>query len=64
MIIDGQHRFLAAKELGITDLPVILVPPELARKMMNLNIEKNPNIGEKSYVRSPSTVTSSRTTRA
>ncbi len=49
-IIDGQHRFLAAKELGIHELPVIVVPEKLAQLMMNLNIEKELNIREKSYV--------------
>jgi ParB family chromosome partitioning protein len=49
-IIDGQHRFLAAKELGIRELPVIVVPEKLAQLMMNLNIEKELNIREKSYV--------------
>ncbi|GIW66672.1 MAG: chromosome partitioning protein ParB [Candidatus Parcubacteria bacterium] len=50
IIIDGQHRYLAAKELGIRELPVIVVPEELARLMMNLNIEKELNIREKSFV--------------
>ncbi len=50
MIIDGQHRYLAAKELGIRELPVIVVPEKLAQLMMNFNIEKELNIREKSYV--------------
>ncbi len=50
MIIDGQHRFLAAKELGIRELPAIVVPERLAQLMMNFNIEKELNIREKSYV--------------
>lgn len=50
MIIDGQHRFLAAQKLGIKELPVIVVPNTLAEKMMNLNIEKELNIREKSQV--------------
>lgn len=50
MIIDGQHRFLAAKELGIQKLPVIIVPKELTTLMMNFNIEKELNIKEKSHV--------------
>lgn len=49
-IIDGQHRFLAAKELGIREIPVIIVPLKLAQLMMNLNVEKELNIREKSYV--------------
>ena len=50
MIIDGQHRFLAAKELGIKELPIIIVPQRLAQLMMNFNIEKELNIREKAYV--------------
>ena len=49
-IIDGQHRFLAAQKLGISELPVIVVPEQLAERMMNLNIEKELNIREKAYV--------------
>jgi ParB family chromosome partitioning protein len=49
-IIDGQHRYLAAKELGIRELPVIVVPKDLAQLMINLNVEKELNIREKSYV--------------
>jgi len=49
-ILDGQHRFLAAKRIGIDKLPVIIVPEKLAKLMMNLNIEKELNIREKSFV--------------
>lgn len=50
VILDGQHRFLAAKSVGIKELPVIIVPENLAKLMMNLNIEKELNIREKSLV--------------
>ncbi|RLD17419.1 MAG: hypothetical protein DRI36_03885 [Caldiserica bacterium] len=50
LIIDGQHRFLAAKRLGIEKLPVIIVPEEFSQLMMNFNIEKELNIREKAYV--------------
>src|SRR5207244_659637 len=50
VIIDGQHRFEAAKGLGIKEFPVIVAPPELARRMMNFNIEKDLNIREKSFI--------------
>ncbi|MCS7183956.1 MAG: ParB N-terminal domain-containing protein [Patescibacteria group bacterium] len=50
IIIDGQHRYLAAQELGIKELPVIIVPQRLAQLMMNFNIEKELNIREKAYV--------------
>jgi len=50
IILDGQHRFLAAQKLGLKELPVIVIPGKLANLMMNLNIEKELNIREKSYV--------------
>lgn len=50
VILDGQHRFLAARKLGLLELPVIVVPEKLANLMMNFNIEKELNIREKSYV--------------
>jgi ParB family chromosome partitioning protein len=50
LILDGQHRLLAAQKLGLKELPVILVPEEVVQLMMNLNIEKELNIRERSYV--------------
>jgi len=50
VILDGQHRFLAAQRLDLKELPVIIVPEKLANLMMNFNIEKELNIREKSYV--------------
>lgn len=50
VVIDGQHRLLAAKELGIDEMPVVIVPSQLATRMMNLNVEKDPNIREMSSV--------------
>ena len=50
LILDGQHRLLAAQKLGLKELPVILVPEEIVQLMMNLNIEKELNIRERSYV--------------
>jgi ParB family chromosome partitioning protein len=50
VIIDGQHRFLAAQSLGLRELPAVVVPPELARRMLSLNVEKEPNIRERSAV--------------
>ena len=50
VVIDGQHRLLAAQEVGLKEIPAILVPPELSERMLNLNIEKDPNIREKSTV--------------
>jgi ParB family transcriptional regulator, chromosome partitioning protein len=50
LIIDGQHRFLAAKELGLRRIPVVIAPPDTARRMLTLNVEKEPNIRERSAV--------------
>jgi ParB family chromosome partitioning protein len=50
VIIDGQHRFLAARRLELAEFPAIIVPGELARLMLRLNIEKEPNIRERSAV--------------
>ncbi|NOX44419.1 MAG: ParB N-terminal domain-containing protein, partial [Caldiserica bacterium] len=50
VIIDGQHRYLAARELGIGELPVIVVPEKLAYDLMELNVEKQMSLREKAYV--------------
>jgi ParB family chromosome partitioning protein len=50
LVIDGQHRLQAAREVGIRKLPVLVVPPQLAPRMMNLNVEKDLNIREKATV--------------
>ncbi|HYZ93376.1 MAG TPA: ParB/RepB/Spo0J family partition protein [Actinomycetota bacterium] len=50
VIIDGQHRFTAATELGVKEFPVVVVPEKLARRMMSLNIEQNLNIRERASI--------------
>jgi ParB family chromosome partitioning protein len=50
LVIDGQHRLEAAREVGISKLPVLVVPNGIAPLMMNLNIEKDLNIREKAAV--------------
>lgn len=50
IIVDGQHRFLAAKELGIKEIPLIVIPEKYAHDLMELNIEKQMSLREKSYV--------------
>ena len=50
LIIDGQHRFLAAQELGLRRLPAVIAPRSVARRMLTLNVEKEPNIRERSAV--------------
>lgn len=50
LIIDGQHRFLAAKELGLRRIPAVIAPSDVARRMLTLNVEKEPNIRERAFV--------------
>jgi ParB family chromosome partitioning protein len=50
VIIDGQHRLLAAKEVGLRQVPAVIVPRDVARRMLTLNVEKEPNIRERSAV--------------
>jgi ParB family chromosome partitioning protein len=50
IIIDGQHRFLAAKELGIKKLPAIVVPEKYAHNLMELNVEKQMALRDKAHV--------------
>jgi ParB family chromosome partitioning protein len=50
IVIDGQHRLQAAREVGVKKLPVLVVPARLAPRMMNLNVEKDLNIREKAVV--------------
>jgi ParB family transcriptional regulator, chromosome partitioning protein len=50
VVIDGQHRLEAAREVGIRKVPVLVVPQGLAPRMMNLNVEKDLNIREKATV--------------
>ena len=50
VIIDGQHRFQAGVELGVKEFPVVVVPENLARRMMSLNVEQNLNIRERSTI--------------
>jgi len=47
-VIDGQHRLIAAKELGVDMMPVIYIPKELVYNLMEFNTEKPPNVKEKS----------------
>jgi ParB family chromosome partitioning protein len=50
LVIDGQHRLLAAKELGLRRVPAVIAPQSAARRMLTLNVEKEPNIRERSAV--------------
>ncbi len=50
VVIDGQHRFTAATELGVKEFPVVVVPEKLARRMMSLNVEQSLNIRERATI--------------
>jgi ParB family transcriptional regulator, chromosome partitioning protein len=47
VVIDGQHRFQVGIDLGMKEFPVVVVPEDLARKMMSLNVEQALNIRER-----------------
>jgi len=49
LVVDGQHRLLAAKSLGLKEVPVIVVQDSIvASKILKLNTEKASNIKDKS----------------
>lgn len=48
-VINGQHRLLAAKNLGIKQLPAIILSPELKDYIIALNIEKVPTLRDKAH---------------
>ena len=50
LVIDGQHRLQAAREMGVRKVPVLVVPSRVAPRMMSLNVEKDLNIREKGVV--------------
>src|SRR5215469_15767323 len=41
---------VAARELGLKRVPVVIAPQRAARRMLTLNVEKEPNIRERSAV--------------
>jgi len=46
-VIDGQHRLMAAKMAGYKNIPVIIIPAELAQFILTFNIEKPSNLRDK-----------------
>jgi ParB-like chromosome segregation protein Spo0J len=47
-VIDGQQRLLATKELGIKELPCLIIPEKYALNLMELNVEKTDVLKRKS----------------
>jgi len=50
VIVDGQHRFLAAKEMNAKFLPCIVIPEKFSLYLIELNAEKSLTIREKAHV--------------
>mgnify|MGYP001772938692 CR=1 FL=1 len=48
-VINGQHRLLAAKSLGINEIPAVILPVELKDYIISLNIEKVPTLRDKAH---------------
>lgn len=48
-VINGQHRIEAAKLLGLKEVLGIILPPELKNYVICLNVEKAPNLKDKSH---------------
>ncbi|MEO0202502.1 MAG: ParB/RepB/Spo0J family partition protein [candidate division WOR-3 bacterium] len=48
-VINGQHRLEAAKLLGITKLPCVILPKEMKKFIISMNIEKAPNLKDKAH---------------
>ena len=50
IVIDGQQRLLAAKQVGIKELPCVILPEKYACSLMRLNIEKQMSLRERAFV--------------
>jgi ParB family chromosome partitioning protein len=48
-VINGQHRLVAGRQLGITEFPVIVLPPGYKQHIIALNIEKAPSLKDKAH---------------
>jgi len=48
-IVNGQHRLMALKKLGVSgEIPVLVIPFEDTKYILDMNIEKAPNVKDKS----------------
>ncbi|MEN3013518.1 MAG: ParB/RepB/Spo0J family partition protein [Endomicrobiia bacterium] len=48
-VINGQHRLMAAKNLGIKNIPSIILPASMKDYIISLNIEKVPTLRDKAH---------------
>ncbi|MEO0144745.1 MAG: ParB N-terminal domain-containing protein [candidate division WOR-3 bacterium] len=48
-VINGQHRLEAAKLLGIREIPCVILPKEMKKFIISMNIEKAPNLKDKAH---------------
>jgi len=48
-VINGQHRVEAAKLAGLKEVLAIILPPEIKDYIISLNVEKAPNLKDKSH---------------
>ncbi|RMH07931.1 MAG: chromosome partitioning protein ParB, partial [Aquificota bacterium] len=48
-VINGQHRLIAGRQLGMTEFPVVILPPEYKQYIIALNIEKVPSLKDKAH---------------
>jgi len=48
-VINGQHRIEAAKLVGLNEVLAIVLPAELKDYIISLNVEKAPNLRDKSH---------------
>jgi len=48
-VINGQHRLEAAKLVGLKTIPALILPRDVLKHIISLNIEKAPNLRDKSH---------------
>ncbi|MEO0139391.1 MAG: ParB/RepB/Spo0J family partition protein [candidate division WOR-3 bacterium] len=48
-VINGQHRLEAAKLVGLREIPVLILPRDVMKHIISLNIEKAPALRDKAH---------------
>jgi ParB family chromosome partitioning protein len=48
-VINGQHRLEAAKLVGLRQIPTLILPREIMKHIISLNIEKAPTLRDKAH---------------